>query len=165
MLSNKNFETNYPLPYTKKHSPDWYKHLLIDTVLTVFVEQRIALPVFFFGMWEQQISRLTTTDSKTENSLRVIELIMNILLTTPEKYSNFLKAIIEYINCLNKSHRLSFPDLNIQDAMSLQSSLPTKLSQQLRINEESFSDNSKFMMIFNLMCFLQLASLKEFLKI
>lgn len=135
MLNNKNFETSYPLPYTKKHSPDWYKHYLIDNVLTVFVEQRIALSVFFFGWWEQKASRLTTTDSKTEHSLRVIELIMNILLTTPEKYSDFLKAVIEYINCLNKSHRLSFPYLNIQDTMSLQSSLPAKLSQQLRINE------------------------------
>jgi hypothetical protein len=38
------------------------------------------------------------------------------------------------------------------------------MSNQLRLNEESFSDNPKLLMLFNVMSYLQLKTLKEFLQ-
>ena len=45
------FETEYSLPYNQKQKPEWFKHMLVDSVLAVMLDQRIALSILFYGWW------------------------------------------------------------------------------------------------------------------
>lgn len=54
------FENTYSLPYNKKQKPEWFKHMLIDSVLSVMIDQRIALSIIFFGWWSPENQFLTS---------------------------------------------------------------------------------------------------------
>ena len=73
--------------------------------------------------------------------------------------------MLDYISCLNRTARFTFPYLNIQDSISLNSILAETLSKQLRSNDEAFSDNQKMMMLFKVMSYLRLSLLEDFMKI
>lgn len=92
------------------------------------------MPVIFYGWWSPSLEIFSPDNSKQTDSIRIIELIMQVLLTTPEKTSLFLKLTINYINSLNKATRLSFPYLPLQDSVPLNTALVEKMSNQLRVN-------------------------------
>lgn len=133
-MNSDNFERKNALPFSKLHTPEWFKQVLIDSLFGAFIEQRIALSVIFYGWWSPSLEFFSPDNSKQTDSIRIIELIMQVLLTTPEKTSLFLKLTINYINSLNKATRLSFPYLPLQDSVPLNTALVEKMSNQLRIN-------------------------------
>jgi hypothetical protein len=164
-ISNDKFENEYSLPYTTKHRPEWFKHQLIDSFFSVLIDQRIALPILFHGCWSQTTQSIVPDTEVASDCVRVIELILQVLLFTPEKTSTFLKMSLDYVGCLNKTSRFGFPYLDIQDSIPLSRSLAEHVSQQLRANEQSFSDNPKILLLFNFMSYLQLSMLKIFLEV
>jgi hypothetical protein len=56
-------------------------------------------------------------------------------MMSPEKNSVFLKLMLDYIACLNRTARFTFPYLDIQDSIALNKNLADKISKQLRTNE------------------------------
>ena len=99
------------------------------------IDQRIALPILFYGWWSPSTQYLTSEEEKSADSVRIIEMVLEVLMMSSEKYSLFLKMMLDYIGCLNKTARFTFPYIDIQDSISLNINLAEKISKQLRSND------------------------------
>lgn len=53
-MDNNQFELKFQqdLTFTKKHTPEYYRQILVDQIFGVMIEARIALPVIFYGCWD-----------------------------------------------------------------------------------------------------------------
>ena len=109
--------------------------MLIDNLFAVLIEQRIALPMIFYGWWSCSQKKITNENDKIKDSVRVLELVIEVLLKSSANSSVFLKLSLDYISCLNQTSRFSYPYLDIQDSIPLSNSLAEQVSHQLRLKE------------------------------
>ena len=123
------------MPFSNKHKAEWFKHMLIDNLFAVLIEQRIALPMIFHGWWSRSQKNITNENDKIKDSVRVLELVIEVLLKSSANSSVFLKLSLDYISCLNQTSRFSYPYLDIQDSIPLSNSLAEQVSHQLRLKE------------------------------
>jgi len=77
------FETEYCLPYNQKHKSEWFKHILVDSILGVMVEQRIALSMLFYAWWSPETELLTSEEEQSPDSIKIIEVVIDVLLMSP----------------------------------------------------------------------------------
>ena len=74
--SSDKIESECCLPFNISYKPESIKHMLIDYFFSVLIEQRIALPVIFYGWWSSSLEKLSNTQNKSKDSVRVIDLII-----------------------------------------------------------------------------------------
>jgi hypothetical protein len=73
-MNDTDFEIEFQdsLCFTKKLSVQIYKHLLIDHVFGLMIEQRIGLPIVFYAQWNQKRSKLTPSKRESEDGVCII---------------------------------------------------------------------------------------------
>ena len=127
---DETFESSFGLTFNRSN---WFKHILIDSIFAVMIEQRISLPIIFHGWWSKSTQKLSNQNQRHQDSLKIIEIILDSLLKSNQDTSTFLKLSLDYIHCLNQTNRFAYPYLDIQDTIPLNHSLVEQISYQLRV--------------------------------